>query len=94
MAKPENAGMFFRVFQALEIGSPNPRITDAHLRGYDRCQPGWVAGRIGCVVAAVEIARIVQDRQPAIEVAKKAIEGYPSARRLILTRQPISEMWH
>jgi hypothetical protein len=46
--------MFLRVFQSLEIGSPNPRITDAHLRGYDRCQPGWIAGRIGCLVAAID----------------------------------------
>jgi hypothetical protein len=59
--------MFLRVFQSLEIGSPNPRITDAHLRGYDRCQPGWIAGRIGCLVAAVEIVRILRDRQSAFE---------------------------
>jgi hypothetical protein len=83
MGKPEYGGMFHQVFQALEVGSRNPRITDAHLRGYGRSRPGWIAARIGCVVAAVEIVRIVQDRQPAIEIAKRTIEGYPGARHLV-----------
>ena len=71
-------------FQSLEIGSPNPRITDAHLRGYDRCQPGWIAARIGCLVAAVEIVRILQERQPAFEIARKTIDGHPGVLRLRL----------
>jgi hypothetical protein len=83
LAKPEFGGMLLRVFQSLESGSPNPRITDTHLRGYDRYQPGWIAARIGCLVAAVEIVRILRHRQPAIEIAKKTIEGYPGAWQLV-----------
>jgi hypothetical protein len=67
---PGIVSVFDQVYQALEIGPPNPRITDAHLRGYDRSAAGWIATRIGCLVAAVEILRILQDRQPAFLIAQ------------------------
>src|SRR5271168_11337 len=39
-------------------GRPGPRVTDAHLRGYHRSEPGWITGRISCLIVATEIARM------------------------------------
>lgn len=79
----EYAGMRNLIWESLEVGGPSHRIVDAHLRGSDRVRPGWIAGRISCLVAAVEGLRILEGRTAAIKLARTALEAHPGAERLI-----------
>jgi hypothetical protein len=72
-----------RVLEALEVGEPSRRITDAHLRGYNQSRPGWITGRISCLVTAVEILRTLEHREAAVAQARQAIEKHPASRRLV-----------
>jgi hypothetical protein len=83
VATPEHAGMRNLVWESLEVGGNSRRIVDAHLRGYNRLQPGWIAGRISCLVIAVEVLRILEGRVPAIKLARTALEAHPAAERLV-----------
>ena len=81
--RPHNRGLCDLIWQALGNGEPSPRITDAHLRGYHRSEPGWIAGRISCLIVATEIARMASDQKPAFSVARTLLEAHPAARRLV-----------
>jgi hypothetical protein len=83
VATPEHAGMRNLVWESLEVGGNSRRIVDAHLRGYNRLQPGWIAGRISCMVIAVEVLRILEGQVPAIKLVRTAFESHPAAERLV-----------
>jgi hypothetical protein len=63
-------GLCAQISQALASREPSPRITDAHLRGYYRSEPGWIAARISWLIFATEIARMASDQKPAFDVAR------------------------
>ena len=81
--RPHNRGLCDLIWQALWNGEPSPRITDAHLPGYHRSEPGGIAGRISCLIVATEIARMASDQKPAFSVARTLLEAHPAARRLV-----------
>lgn len=81
--RPHNRGLCALVWQALGSGEPSARITDAHLRGYQRSEPGWIVGRISCLIVATEIARMASGREPAFSVARTLLEAHPAARQLV-----------
>jgi hypothetical protein len=79
---PELFGMRSSVWEALEIGRSR-RITDAHLFGYRGSRPGWLAGRIASVVAAVEALRIAERRSAAFDTVRRVLLGNPGGQLLI-----------
>jgi hypothetical protein len=70
------------VWESLEIGRSR-RITDAHLFGYRGARPGWLAGRIASVVAAVEALRIAEGQSAAFDTARRVLLGNPDGKLLI-----------
>jgi hypothetical protein len=83
VTRPEHGGVRSVLWESIEVGGPSRRITDAHLHGYGRSQPGWIAGRISCLVAATEIFRILEDRPPAMNLVRRTLEEHAGGRRLI-----------
>jgi hypothetical protein len=81
--RPEHRAVRSVLWESMEIGGPGRRITDAHLRGYDRSEPGWIAARISCLLVAVEIFRVLEDRPPAMKLVRGSLERHVAGRRLI-----------
>jgi hypothetical protein len=67
----------------LDKRDPSRRITDAHLFGYRGSRPGWLAGRIASVVAAVEALRIAERRSAAFDTVRRVLLGNPGGQLLI-----------
>jgi hypothetical protein len=70
------------VWESLEIRRSR-RITDAHLFGYHCARPGWLAGRIASVAAAVEALRIAEGRSAAFDAVRRVLLGNPGGQLLI-----------
>ena len=80
---PECWGLRDRVRECLELTGRTRHVRDSHLYGYVGDRPGWIACRIASIVVAVEILRLFENRPPAIDIARWAIEGHPASEDLM-----------
>lgn len=80
--RPESSSVRAHVWDALEVAR-NPRVTDFDLHGYRSAEPGWIADRICCLAAAVEIRRMIMGNEPAFERVRAVLEKDPSASELL-----------
>lgn len=83
VARPESCGVRTHVWSAMEVGARNARVTDIDLRGYRRRTPGWIADRICCLSTAVEIRRMIEDREPAFRQVRDVLETHRTAKQLL-----------
>ena len=83
VVRAESYNVRGRIWEALEAGQHIPRVTNADLRGYRRDEPGWIADRICCLLTAVEIYRMMADREPALQGVRHVLETHPAAKQLV-----------
>ena len=87
---PTYAGVRAAVWEAI-AESKSAQFSDVDLRGYRGDRPGWISGRICCIVLAAELVRLISDQPPTFKAVRELIEARPAARNLIFQSRNVRE---